>query len=80
MAKKKRGNHRKLNMILPPKTKKKTMDPKLLAADEVYYISSKYKIPASKVRAANKKVGRSRARVYAELRAQGYEIKTRRYK
>lgn len=83
MANKKRTNHRKLNMILPPKKRKKTMDPKLVAAKqkaEIAYIHRKFKIATQVVAAAVRKVGRSRSKVYAELRAQGYTIKTRTHK
>lgn len=60
---------------------KKKQDPKLVAAKqkhEISYISKRHKIPMAVVAAATKKVGRSRAKVYAELRKQGYTIKTKK--
>lgn len=59
----------------------KIMDKKLVAAKqkhEISYISKRHKIPMAVVAAATKKVGRSRAKVYAELRKQGYVIKTKK--
>lgn len=55
-------------------------DPKQVAKSqehEIKYIASKYKVPIAKVREAVKKVGKSRRKVYAELREMGYEIKTK---
>ena len=63
-------------------------DPKLVAAkddqgSEVKYIAKHYKIPIKDVRKAMLAIGkggkpcRSRRRIYQELRAMGYEIKTR---
>lgn len=61
----------------------KKMDKKLVAQrqrHEVSYISKKFGIRASVVKAAIKAVGRSRAKIYAELRSIGHTIKTRKYK
>ena len=60
-------------------------DPKLVAAEEIYFISTHYKIPAKEVRTAIqslKKDGkgfRSRASIYARLRLMGWTVKTRRF-
>lgn len=57
-----------------------SMDQKLIARTqkyEAYYISGKYHIPLEDVRKAMKGAGRSRKKVYAELRNMGYTIKTR---
>ena len=62
-------------------TKKKPskMEPKLVAKDEVYYISTKFKVPAKSVRQAKKEVGVSRVKIYARLREMGYSIPTRKF-
>ena len=67
-------------MIMTKAKKSRKMDPKLVAAkqmDEIYYIASRHKIPAKKVRAAVAQAGRRRARVYELLRSWGYTIITR---
>lgn len=74
------AKHKKLNMILPPKKKSRKMDPKLLAKDkhEINYIAKRYKVKVGDVKLARTKVGRSRAKVYAELREMGYTINTKK--
>lgn len=67
-------------MATKKKKKPQRQDPKLVAAKqkhEINYIAKHYKIPVKVVREAVKKVGRSKAKVYAELRSLGYTIKTR---
>ncbi len=56
------------------------MDKKLIASKqdyEVYYISHRFQIPIADVKAAIKEAGRSRVKVYKELREMGHEINTR---
>jgi len=63
-----------------PVKKKKKQDPKLVAGSQAYeinYIHKRFSVPLKIVREAVKKVGRSRAKVYAELRLMGYVIKTK---
>jgi hypothetical protein len=58
-------------------------DPKLVARldkYEVYYISGKFRIPPSVVKAEAKKTGRSRTKLYEALRALGYTIPTKKTK
>ena len=62
---------------------KKNTDAKQVASKElyeVYYISYRFKIPVKDVRAAIKKAGRSRKKVYANLREMGYTIQTKYFK
>jgi len=62
------------------KKKSPKQDPKLIAAKQKYeigYISKRHKIPVKVVREVVKRIGRSRAKVYAELRNMGYVIKTK---
>lgn len=61
------------------KRKHPKMEPLLVAHDEVSYIANRYKIKVSIVRAAKKKAGPSRAKIYVELRLLGYKIKTRKF-
>jgi hypothetical protein len=65
--------------------KSKKMDGKLIAAkektqSEVNYIHNRYKVPKLVLKAAIKKVGISRRKVYAELRELGYNIPLRKKK
>lgn len=62
--------------------KKRRQDPKLVAAkqkSEINYIAKTFKIPVKVVREVVKHIGRSRVKVYVELRLQGYNIPTRKY-
>ncbi len=66
---------------MPTKKKSRKMDQKLVSEkdkneSEIKYIAKRYKVKVKDVRAARKKVGRSRVKVYAELRLMGYEIQT----
>lgn len=59
------------------------LDPKQVSLNqkyEIYYIAGKYKIPVNVVKAARKKVGKSRWKIYKELREQGYTINTKSIK
>lgn len=70
---------KKKGLKAAPKKNKK-MDPKLVATKEKHeadFISKRYKIPIRVVREVMKLVGRSRRKIYAELRLRGYEIKTK---
>lgn len=55
----------------------KKQDPKEVSLKqkyEAYYIAATYFIPLKIVREVIKKVGKSRRKIYAELRLQGYII------
>ncbi len=65
---------------MPTAKKPNTQDKKLIASKqkhEVDYISQKFRIPKKSVTKAIIAAGRSRAKVYAELRRMGFAVKTR---
>lgn len=68
---------------MPTSKKPRQQDKKLIASKqkhEVDYIANRFEIPKKQVAAAIKVAGRSRAKVYSELRRMGYVVKTKTFK
>jgi hypothetical protein len=58
----------------------KNQDAKMVAKTQAYeinYICKRYNVPKQAVKDAIAKVGRSRRKIYAELRLQGFNIDTK---